>query len=125
MTTVLLNDFYFIDELHTENDQVSIKIRINPAHKIFEGHFPGQPVVPGVCMVQIVKELMEQHLNARLLLHKGNQLKFLQLTVPDENDVIEVSIQFRSEGNAFVTQAAFKKENNFVFKLQGEFRHKT
>lgn len=125
MTTVLLNDFYFIDELHTENDQVSAKIRINPAHKIFEGHFPGQPVVPGVCMVQIVKELMEQRLNAKLLLYKGSQLKFLQLIVPDEGDIIEVSIQFQPEGNAFVTQAAFKKENNFAFKLQGAFRYKT
>lgn len=120
---MLLNDFYYIDTLHAEDHQVNAQVRLNPRHGIFEGHFPGQPVVPGVCMVQIVKELMEQHLDTKLLLHTGCQLKFLQLVVPDEDDIIEVSIQLQPEGNTFATQAAFKKGDQFVFKLQGVFRH--
>jgi 3-hydroxyacyl-[acyl-carrier-protein] dehydratase len=117
---MLLNDFYYIDILHAEDHQVNAQIRINPRHGIFEGHFPGQPVVPGVCMVQIVKELMEQHLVTKLLLRTASQLKFLQLVVPDEDDIIEVSIQYKIEKNNYTIIASFRNGPGFIFKMNGE-----
>jgi len=55
----LLNDFFFILHQELAPDSVKAKITINQHHKIFEGHFPEMTVVPGVCMVQIVLEIME------------------------------------------------------------------
>jgi len=96
-------------------------IIFNPEHEIFKGHFPDQPVVPGVCMVQMVKEFMELATEQQLLFHKGHQIKFLQLIVPEKTAVVQVNISWKKENDAYLTTADFKKENLPVFKLSGVF----
>ena len=118
---ILLNSFYTITEQSNETNKLNAVIRLNPEHKIFEGHFPGQPVVPGVCMVQIVKELMEQHTGKKLLFHKGHQLKFLQLLVPSKEEGIQVNISWNLEETQYLTNADFKRNNEAAFKLSGIF----
>ena len=53
---MLLNDFFIIDDWQPGNGLARAILRINWGHPIFEGHFPGRPVVPGACLLQIVKE---------------------------------------------------------------------
>lgn len=118
---ILLNSFYTVTELDSEANKLNAVIEIDPAHEIFKGHFPNQPVVPGVCMVQIVKELMEQLTNKKLLFSKGHQLKFLQLIVPAKEEAIQVHISWNQEGAQYHTTADFKRNNETAFKLSGIF----
>lgn len=119
---MLLNNFYTIEAITQTENGLQSDIVLNPGHEIFTGHFPGQPVVPGVCMVQIVKEFMESATAQKLLFSKGNQLKFLQLIVPNKDERIQVNISWKEEGNTYTTNADFKKEGTAVFKLSGVFQ---
>ncbi|RYZ28378.1 MAG: hypothetical protein EOP49_41505 [Sphingobacteriales bacterium] len=119
---ILLNNFYDISEWTQEDNKVHAIIHIDPAHDIFKGHFPRQPVVPGVCMVQIVKEMMEQYSEKQLLFNKGHQIKFLQLLVPAKDDAIQVNISASEADGIYAVQADFKKNNEAVFKLSGTFK---
>ena len=119
---ILLNNFYTLSELSNEENKLHAVIHIHPEHEIFKGHFPDQPVVPGVCMVQIVKELLEQLMQKKLLFSKGHQIKFLQLLVPAKEDAIQVNISWKEEDYQYHVQADFKKNNEAVFKLSGIFR---
>ena len=56
---MLLGNFFTIINKEITDNSATLLISINAAHPIFEGHFPGQPVVPGVCMIQMIKEMME------------------------------------------------------------------
>lgn len=51
-------------------------------HPLFEGHFPGRPVLPGVCQMQIIKELVEQHIGQSLNYSSIRELKFLNPVIP-------------------------------------------
>lgn len=117
--TTLLNNFYTVCDYTPGDQAVQALISINPEHEIFKGHFPGQPVVPGVCMVQIVKELVEESTGKKLLLSKGHQIKFLQLLVPSQEDRLEVHISWKEEEGHYHTQAGFKKGTDTLFKLSG------
>lgn len=57
----LLPNFYKVthSEHINETDWV-VQVMLNPQHAIYSGHFPQQPVVPGVCMLQIIKECIEK-----------------------------------------------------------------
>lgn len=46
---MLLNDFYKLKEQTESNGDWSFKVELNPNHSIYTGHFPNQPIVPGVC----------------------------------------------------------------------------
>ena len=118
------NNYYSTERYEFAEDTVTSVIKFNPQHQIFEGHFPGQPVVPGVCMVEIVKKLTEQALDTNLLLTKGHQLKFLQLVVPDSNDAISVEIKLNNVAGVYAFNAVFKKEEVAVFKMSGEYTNK-
>lgn len=56
---MLINDFYTTTNVQQNDADYSCLIVFNAGHSIFSGHFPGHPVVPGVCMMEIVKELMQ------------------------------------------------------------------
>ncbi|WP_118972743.1 hotdog family protein [Taibaiella koreensis] len=118
---ILQNSFYTIATQTAAVQQLQAAIHIDPEHDIFRGHFPGQPVVPGVCMVQIVKELLEQQTGTKLLFRKGHQLKFLQLLVPSRSEEIQVNLSWKEEEGQFPCSADFKKNGETVFKLSGLF----
>lgn len=53
---MLLENFYKIIHIKEREDgKQEIEIELNPGHVLYQGHFPGQPVVPGVCTLQIIK----------------------------------------------------------------------
>lgn len=59
-------------------------LRLNADHYIYRAHFPGQPITPGVCIVQIVKELMEDHTGKPLSIRTVKNVKFLMVLSPVE-----------------------------------------
>jgi len=115
---MLMSDFYTVHELQSGNSGLSCLVVFNHTHKIFKGHFPQQPVVPGVCTIQMVKELIEQQLDRKLILRSASQIKFLQLITPDV--VPEVSINWKQSGETYSVNALLKKDKD-LFKFSGTF----
>jgi 3-hydroxyacyl-[acyl-carrier-protein] dehydratase len=115
----LLNDFFFILQKETSPDSVKAKITINENHKIFEGHFPGKPVVPGVCMVQIILEIMEVVAGKPVRLTEADTIKFLTVMSPKENKEIDVTINYSRELGRFLINANLFSGPVIFFKLKG------
>lgn len=118
---MLQNSFYTISQLDKHADSLAAKIIVNPDHEIFKGHFPSQPVVPGVCMVQIIKELLEDGAGANLIMHSAAQIKFLQLLMPEKNQEIQAEISWREENGAYLCKATLKKNDQAIFKMNAGF----
>ena len=57
---MLLNNFFTINDKVSSATEIWAELFINADHKIFEGHFPNQPVVPSVYIIQIIKEIDEK-----------------------------------------------------------------
>jgi len=119
---ILAGDFYTIVSTVKEADKIQAILKINPEHAIFRGHFPGQPVVPGVCMMQIVKELLETATSRSLRLHTGLDLKFLSVIDPGKNNTIHTETDYNvlASGDINVTARLFYNETTF-FKFKGVF----
>jgi len=119
---ILAGDFYTVVSTVKEADKIQAILKINPEHAIFRGHFPGQPVVPGVCMMQIVKELLETATSRSLRLHTGLDLKFLSVIDPGKNNTIHTETDYNvlASGDINVTARLFYNETTF-FKFKGVF----
>lgn len=115
---MLKTDFYTVRELHAADNHLNCIITFNPEHEIFLGHFPQQPVVPGVCMIQIVKELMQEQTGERLLLQSTGQVKFLQLITPEIEP--EIVVEWKKVDNSYMVNTTFKRDRD-LFKLGGKF----
>ena len=64
-------------------------VRMNPASVIYAAHFPGQPITPGVCIVQMVTELAEDALGCPLATQELLSVKFLSMLTPDNGTNVQ------------------------------------
>lgn len=85
----LNNDFFRI-QAHDESESgFSYSIALNRDHFIYRAHFPGEPITPGVCIVQVATELLEEHYGFRLYLTDVVNAKFLEVINPTESNLLE------------------------------------
>ena len=99
---MLLENLYTISRKNAvENSQVQHNISLKKEHEIFKGHFPSQPVLPGVVMLQLCKELLEKHLDVHFFISKTSRVKFLALVDPSEKKELVISQSFQKEKNSF------------------------
>jgi 3-hydroxyacyl-[acyl-carrier-protein] dehydratase len=119
---MLLNDFFTINDTVTSETEIWAELLINSNHKIFEGHFPNQPVVPGVCMMQMMKEILESIIGKETNLTQAADMKFLAVINPLENNLIHASIKYAAdETGAINVVASFYKDELVHFKFKGQF----
>ena len=119
---MLLDNFFTISNLEITGFDVKAEFLINAGHKIFEGHFPGQPVVPGVCMMQMVKEIMEQVVQKKTNMVKAHEMKFLAIIDPSQNNIISTTLKYTMDENGNINVvAAFFKDELTHFKFKGQF----
>jgi len=120
---ILLNDFFTVNDKVTSETEIWAELRINAKHKIFEGHFPNQPVVPGVCMMQMIKEILELVVGKETNLVQAADMKFLAVINPLENNLIHASIKYVSdESGAINVVASLFKDELVHFKFKGQFK---
>jgi 3-hydroxyacyl-[acyl-carrier-protein] dehydratase len=119
---ILLNDFYTIISSDASSGAVRAKITINRAHKIFDGHFPGLPIVPGVCMMQIIREIMEIITERSLLIAGAENMKFLAVINPDQNREVDVSITYTDDNGALNVNASIFAGTVTFFKLKAALK---
>ena len=54
---ILKNDFYHIAQASVDLPRATYEIALNAQHFIYQAHFPGEPITPGVCILQMACEL--------------------------------------------------------------------
>lgn len=118
---MLLNDFFQV--LHCKNggQTITATLQINPLHAIFNGHFPGQPVVPGVCMMQMVKEVLEKEMQQTFLIRTADHLKFLSILDPTVHNEIEAEIKSEPTTEGLKVTATLFSADIIFFKLKSLF----
>ena len=118
---MLENDFYTITNLQAKDGLANAALEINAGHKIFEGHFPGQPVTPGVCMMQMIKEITEKIVGSKTQLIRADEMKFLSIIDPQKNNHIRAEIKYSITDDKVTVVASLLKDAVIHFKFKGSF----
>lgn len=119
---ILLNDFFKILKVSRLDHGLEAEIELNPVHCIYSGHFPGQPVTPGVIQLQIIEELLAWHLGSKLKLHQMRESKFLNILNPLESPIVSIQIEYALNGDLLTLKAFGKNDKTLFFKLNATYR---
>jgi 3-hydroxyacyl-[acyl-carrier-protein] dehydratase len=119
---MLEDSFYTVRNLQSAENKLEATLHFNAGHVIFSGHFPGQPVVPGVCMVQMVTELAAKIVGRPLTLRNGQDIKFLRVIDPRVDATVQATVQLQptTDGQLPVQASLFSGDTVF-FKFRGLF----
>ena len=91
-------------------DELGTTVRLLPESDVYRGHFPGYPITPGVCIVQIALELAEEmadqvghddrnemadqagHADRKVRMVAAKNIKFTSPVIPEKGKVLRFNL---------------------------------
>jgi len=121
---MLLNKLYKITSLNAIADGSGFmaEIELDASHPVFKGHFPGNPILPGVCTVQIIRELLEQWLQKSLYMTKAGNIKYLGFINPVTMPLLTFQVNIKQGDSLIIScNASVSAPGVVVCSFKGEF----
>ena len=121
---MILENFYTIKSNQISEDKINhiFEIEVNNKHVIFKGHFPDNPVMPGVCMMQIIKEITESIVGKKLFMEKCSNVKFLAIINPDKTPELTLELQIIETDSKVKVKNTTTFENTVALKLSAQYQ---
>jgi 3-hydroxyacyl-[acyl-carrier-protein] dehydratase len=118
---MLKDKLYSVISISDSEGKIVADIKLNKEDEIFKGHFPNQPVLPGACMLQILKEVLQSALNKKIRLKKADQMKFLSIVDPNVNNALQLNISYTKSESEILVNATMGNTAGANFKFKGIF----
>ena len=113
---IFLDNLYTAGVMTSKSDtQVSCDVRLKAESIIFKAHFPGEPIMPGASIVQMVVELYGLWRGGEYEICRVNNLKFLSVISPAEGLDLEVQLEGASSDAGIVQLKAEVKRGELVY----------
>jgi 3-hydroxyacyl-[acyl-carrier-protein] dehydratase len=93
------NTFYTIEKTESTDSTFRARVILNASHEIYKAHFPGNPITPGVCLIQMALEILNSKFDRDLRLVHAKNIKYIKVINPLENPAIEFIFQFKTEND--------------------------
>ena len=91
-------DLFIIDSQKIEEGHAVFTITLNPQHKIYKGHFPGDGITPGVCILQIASDLFSIIQQQNFVISSMKSVKFMQLIRPAVTPKVTFEFSYQPRG---------------------------
>ena len=98
----------------TRPSQSRIAFSISPDHPALPGHFPGNPVVPGVVILDVVRRAAEPSFGPGLRITRLPQIKFVRPLLPGQAAAVDLELRETvlhfvvSRGDQVIARGAFE-----------------
>lgn len=97
------NNLFTISKISSDGNKHIFSVTVDATSHILKGHFEGQPVVPGVCTLTMVKQSICVALQRdRVQYESIKECKFLAAIIPSEHPQLSVNIEFKTESEVMV-----------------------
>lgn len=115
--------FYQIADWQSTDDSVQATIHLDAEHHLFKGHFPGMPILPGACMVQLTHHLLDKYLGHKTTFVKSGQIKFLIPVNPLNEPVLKAKMKLTFlPDNQYRVEQSLTKEDRIYFKFSATYQ---
>lgn len=114
---LLEGELYDILSSGQEGTARTFSLRLRPESVIYTAHFPGHPVTPGACLLQMVTELVWKATGRPLKLEGVKNAKFLRVLAPAEVPVVTVAVECEETEDGCRVHAEVKDDTGLYAKL--------
>jgi len=117
----LLDNLFEIVETTGNSSGFSVTIRIKADHIVYQGHFPGYPVTPGVVFIQMMHELVELHFKKTIRLVEISNCKFLKIVNPEKESRATISADIVLKDGLLHVKAWGENSSGRFLKFDGVY----
>ena len=115
----LIDDFCKIHSLNTCHEGFNAIVELLSNCPIYEGHFPAQPVVPGVFTLALIRECVSIISGCKMEYADIKECKFISALLPMEG--LKVILDFSLLENRTLN-GTVKKDSSTILKLKATLR---
>ncbi|MBO4656076.1 MAG: hypothetical protein J5644_11075 [Bacteroidales bacterium] len=121
---MLLNSFFHILKEERAENSAQFTIKLNAEHPIFQGHFPGYPITPGVCVTQMAVDLFSHIFQQKFMIKKAKNIKFINILKPDETDTCDYQLSWEAvDGQEYRIKAIVNQGDTIYAKMDLTLRN--
>ena len=101
-----------------DNGELTAKAQFLPEFTGFKGHFENQPILPGICQLELVRAVVARGLDQQLSLMQVRSVKFLHVVKPGEE--IDIQVVINNCADTLIVDAILSNAANKVAKIKLE-----
>lgn len=123
---ILKNNLYKILSINLGGPWCDVELL--PESEIFKAHFPGRPILPGVCIIQMAGELWQNIMGFDVELESVTNAKFLAVIDPTVTKNLHFSFEkftFSEDRNSMKVPVAVSDGDTVFSKLSLVYRRVT
>ncbi len=117
---VIMGGYYIIDSVMGEGDETIFCVTLLPDFCAYKGHFPGKPISPGVCNMQMIKECAEQLAGQRLFLGYIAQCRFSAVITPQTTPHLRIRMQLSQADGLWKVKASVSDDTTNYIDFKGD-----
>ena len=112
---MLRDTFFTIQSSADAENSRTYCIAMNHLHPVFQAHFAGNPIMPGACIVQLIKELASDYFGRDCFVCAVRNMKFLHAINPLDSPELSVILSFTQQEGERVSVSAVLNNGDKVF----------
>ncbi len=125
MNNQAFNDLVkFASIQNKEDGTYGMPFSLNENSTVFTGHFPNQPILPGVVMVEMTKRAAQIVLGVKLTLVSAGNFKFLKMVEPGVAATTILNFEITIKEDTWRVKAQIKADEEIYFKADALYKHK-
>ena len=101
--------YRLIDIGSGEDREIQANIQVPAESSLLDGHFPGEPVLPGLAQISMVFDVIQKATESELGVLSVNRVRFKRIVRPDDLLTV-VAVPLEKEADAY----------SFYIKIQGD-----
>lgn len=109
---VMLTNYFTLQDQQPQADgSILFTVKLNPDCEVYKGHFPGNPVCPGVCNLEMLKECVEHYAGKTLTISDIKQCRYTAIISPLTQSVLSFKAAISEVENGYAVQGTVYDDN--------------
>lgn len=105
-----------ISILKKNNQHINAVFRFKKGLDLFKGHFPGNPILPGIFQIEMVKYSLEKSFDICLSIKSVKKTKFSSLIHPEKTVCLDITVN-KEVDNLLNVKAILRVDDTIAGKI--------
>lgn len=114
----MMKEMFTIQSYDTKEENLfGHLLRFDEAHEVFAAHFPGNPIVPGAVLVDVMRAVATDILGVEAQVVTVKNAKFITVIVPQSNVELKVKTSYTTSGEDYLFKSVIADEGKIYAKF--------
>lgn len=120
---MLLEHKYFEMTVGKHGDGTAeVRVRLLPGCEVYRGHFPGHPVAPGACNIEMVRECFARMQGADLRIAAIDRCRFTAVATPTASPELAITLSWTHDDGGYRLAATMTAGGTTYMDFKGTLK---